>query len=293
MSRLRLNAELSAGLLIVLAFALVALAAPLLAPPQSKTPYLMPSDGYSAVPQPPSAKHPLGTLTGQYDVYYGLVWGARVAFRIGLLVTLGRALIGVLLGLFSGALGGWVDGLLMRLTDAFLSFPIMAAVLVMLAFFTDPLWLQMKVVGNNTIPLALVFFGWMNYARLIRGNVLAERGKEYVQAGIAVGAGRARLIFRHILPNATQGLLVLAAADIGAMVALAAVFNYLGLSGRQPLADWGQMLNLSRDWVIGSGDNAFAHWHTYLPPSLAVVLFSIGWNLIGDGLRDLLDPRTR
>lgn len=282
------------GLLIVLAFAIAALAAPLLAPPQGKNPYLMPSDGFSPLPQPPSARHPLGTLSGQFDIYYGIIWGARAAFRVGLLVTLGRALLGVLIGLAAGALGGWVDGLLMRLTDAFLSFPIMAAVLLMLAFFTDPLWLRMNAGNNgNTIILALVLFGWMPYARLIRGNVLAERGKEYVQAGIAVGATRARLIFRHILPNATQGLLVLAASDIGAMVALAAVFSYLGISGRQPLADWGQMLSLSRDWVVAAGQNPFEHWHAYLPASLAVVLFAIGWNLIGDGLRDLLDPRTR
>ncbi len=276
--------ELIVGGVIVLAFVVVAIAAPLLAPPRGVRPYLMPSDGFSMTPLPPNPKHPLGTLPGQYDVFYGLVWGTRVAFRLGFYITLGRTLIGVLLGLISGFYGRLLDSLLMRITDAFLSFPIMAAVLVMVATLGGT---------NEMIILALILFGWMPYARLMRGNVLAERAKEYVQAAISVGAPAQRLIFRHILPNATQGLFVLIASDIGAMVALSAVFKFLGFYGNVPLADWGQMLNFSRNWVVGTPGDAFAYWYTYLPPSLAIVLFTVGWNLIGDGLRDLLDPRLR
>ncbi|NLS79122.1 MAG: ABC transporter permease [Chloroflexi bacterium] len=291
--------ELWLGGLIVLAFAVVALAAPLIAPPQEDNPYLIPKDGFSRSPLLPNAEHPLGTLPGQYDILYGLVWGARTAFRLGLAITLGRALLGVLLGLVSGFMGGLVDALLMRLTDAFLAFPILAAVLVMLS--TQPAlpfdWLRGTSSRTDAIiTTALVLFGWMSYARLIRGNVLAEKAKDYVQAGVAVGVPRGRLMFRHVLPNALQGLVVLVASDIGAMVALAAVLAFVGLpvgtfQGR-PLADWGQMLNLARNWVIGLPGQPSAFWFTYLPTSLAIVLFAAGWNLVGDGLRDALDPRA-
>jgi len=292
--------ELLLGGLIVCAFAVVALTAPLIAPPQEDDAYLIPRYGFAMHPLPPGPEHPLGTLPGQYDILYGLVWGARVAFRVGLVITLGRALLGVLLGLSAGFLSGLADTLLMRLTDAFLSFPIMAAVLVMLSTLRalPAAWLRSSTSRtDHTITWALILFGWMSYARLIRGNVLVERAKEYVQAGIAVGVPRLRLMFRHILPNAMQGLLVLIASDIGAMVALAAVFAFVGIpiglyQGR-PLADWGQMLNLARNWVIGTPGKAFGFWYTYLPASLAIVLFAVGWNLIGDGLRDALDPRTR
>jgi peptide/nickel transport system permease protein len=143
------------------------------------------------------------------------------------------------------------------------------------------------------IALTLISFGWMSYARLMRGNVLAERNKEYVQASIAVGAPHRRILFRHLLPNVSQSLLVLVASDIGAMVALVAALNYLGLvqgSWGILTANWGEMLNASRDWIVTPG-TAFEYWYTFIPPSLAIVLFSAGWNLVGDGLRDVLDPR--
>lgn len=285
--------EFAVGSLIVLAFAVVALAAPVIAPPEREDAYIIPADGVGIVPQPPSPDHPLGTMRDQHDVLYGLVWGARVAFKVGLSIALGRALLGVVLGLISGYYGRLLDAIIMRVTDAFLAFPIMAAVLVMLTFFGGGWWGIQRGGVNRIIVLALILFGWMQYARLVRGNVLVEREKEYVQAAISIGARSRRILLRHVLPNAYQGLFVLMASDIGAVVVLAAMFSFIGFSGREALADWGQMLNLSRDWIVGSPVNAFEFWYTYILPSMAIVLFSMGWNLVGDGLRDVLDPRLR
>jgi peptide/nickel transport system permease protein len=289
--RLTSSRQLMAGALVVLAFAVVATGAPLIAPPVGEDPYLMVSDGFSFTPKPPSAEHPLGTTQSQADVLYGLVWGTRVAFKLSLIVALGRAAIGVIVGVVSGYVGGAIDAVLMRITDAFLAFPIMAAVLVMLTFFGGG-WLGIHSGGvDRIIVLSLILFGWMRYARMMRGNVLVEREEEYVEAAISVGAGSRRIVFRHILPNASSGLFVLITSDIGAVVVWAAVFSFIGLSGNDALADWGQMLSFSRDWIIGTADSPFQFWYTYLPPSMAIVLFSVGWNLVGDGLRELLDPR--
>jgi peptide/nickel transport system permease protein len=293
------------GCLIILVFLVVAIAAPILAPPEGGTPSIIPRDGYGAEPQPPGPGHPLGTMEEQGDVYYGLVWGARAAFRLGLIITLGRALIGILIGLTSGHWGGLTDSFLMRFTDAFLAFPIIAVVMVTVALYGHDL-IVMPNGQRYPIPsgprteaviiLSLIAFGWMAYARLVRGNILSEREKEYMQAARSVGVTNRRMVFRHLLPNSTHGLPVLIASDIGMMVVWMAAFNFIGLIQGQKsmmVADWGQMLAFARDWIVGTPTNAFAYWYTFLPVSLAIVLFSIGWNLIGDGLRDLFDPRLR
>lgn len=295
--------ELNAGILIILIFALVASFAPIIAPPQGDSPYVLDSEGLSRSPEPPGPIHPLGTLPGQYDVFYGLIWGSQAAFLVGFFITLGRALGGILVGLLSGFFGGLLDAILMRITDAFMAFPAMAAAAVMFATFGERPWLAVPGVGTIIsgrneliIMLTLVLFGWMQYARLVRANTLAEREKEYAKAAISIGASRPRILFRHLLPNVTQGLFVLIASDIGAMVAIVAAFYFIGLAGgmgSEIKTDWGQMLSISRDWITGSPGSPFEYWYTYLPPSLAIVLFTFGWSLIGDGLRDALDPRWR
>jgi peptide/nickel transport system permease protein len=296
--------SLVVGFLIVLLFVLVAAAAPLIAPPEDpEKPYIMPQFGFGSLPEPPSPEHPLGLTARQHDVLYGLVWGTRTALKVGLFVTLGRLLIGAVLGLISGHYGGWLDAVLMRITDAFMAFPVIAAVMVMIALFgremstlpSDSMFL-VPSRQEQVIILTLVAFGWMAYARLLRGNVLAEREKDYMQAAQSIGAGNRRVIFRHLMPNVTQGLFVLVASDIGAVVVLLTMFTFIGLvrsaTGTME-ADWGQMLSMSRDWIVGSPSNAFQYWYTYVPASAAILLFSIGWNLIGDGLRDVMDPRLR
>jgi peptide/nickel transport system permease protein len=282
------------GMAITMVFAAVAITAPILAPPEGDDPYTMPKSSFQVQPQPPGPGHLLGTTEQSFDVFYGLVWGTQIAFRVGLSVTLGRAIIGVLVGLIAGYYGGWLDAVIMRVTDAFLAFPVVPATLVMLTFF-GPSRLGSLGAGSGVdsiIILSLILFGWMQYARVVRGNVLLERSKQYVEAAITIGARGVHIMRRHILPNVHQGLLVLIASDIGAMVVLAAVFTFLGLSGRRGLADWGCMINVGRNWIIGTPSNAFQYWYAYLPPIVAIILFSVGWNLVGDGLRDVLDPRA-
>lgn len=282
------------GCLIIAVYAITALGAPIFAPPEGENPYLIPTgESYGLTPKPPSDQFPLGLMQNQADVLYGLIWGTRVAFKVSLLVAGGRAVIGLIVGIVSGYFGGWVDSILMRITDAFLSFPIMAAVLVMLTLFGGG-WLGIQKGGvDRIIVTALIAFGWMQIARLIRGNVLSEREQEYVEAATIIGARHRRIIFKHILPNAYQGLFVIIASDIGSVVVWMAVFNFLGFSGANVTADWGKMLNISRNWIIGTPKNVFKYWYTYLPPSLAITVFSIGWNLIGDSLRKYLDPQIR
>ncbi len=291
------NRELVLGCLVVLGYAVIALAAPRIAPPGAGDPSLLPMDGslLTIFPRPPGPGHPFGTMAGNYDIFYGIIWGSRIAFQVGLSIALGRALIGVAVGLVSGYYRGFVDELLMRITDAFTAFPIVAAALVILLIFSGAFG-GGTTGAQNSLSLALVLFGWMRYARLVRGNVMTERAKEYVSAAVAAGAKQRRVLLRHILPNvASKGLLVLLASDIGGMVVIMAMFRFLGLflTGMdRPLADWGQMLAISRSWLIPTVGNPFQYWYVYTPPALALILFGIGWNLIGDGLTEAFDPRT-
>jgi len=295
--------SLTVGLLLVLVFALVALAAPLIISHDGRSPYTLPKDGFGPQPLPPRPGYPLGTLEGGGDVFYGLIWGTRAAFRIGLIITAGRMIAGILLGLIAGYYGGAIDATLMRITDAFLSFPIMAGALVLIVLFGGVLYAvsaggQPEIFNRveRVIIISLILFGWMPYARLIRGNILVEREREYMQAARASGVRNSRIMFRHLLPNVTNGLFVLIASDVGAMVVMVAAFNFIGFgvpSKGELQADWGQMLSVARNWIIGTPSNAFEYWYTYLPVSAAIVLFSIGWSLVGDGLRNALDPRAR
>jgi peptide/nickel transport system permease protein len=294
--------SLAAGMLIIVCFLAVAVAAPIIAPRPSE------EEGYAARraagtrPRPPSPDHALGTLPSGLDVMAGIVWGTRAVFRVALLVVGLRALIGIAVGLIAGYAGKAVDAVLMRITDGFLAFPMIAATMVMLAvlgYASDPFggarlgYLPTR--EEQIVQAALILFGWMSYARLVRGNVLVEREKEYILSARAGGSGSLRLLLRHLLPNSTQGLLVTMASDVGSVVVTLLAFVFIGLVGyssdRLLEGDWGHMLVSGRNWIVGG--QPFAHWYAYLPLSLAIVLFAAGWNLIGDGLRDFLDPRAR
>jgi len=306
------NGELIFGSLLILGFLVVAIAAPMIAPPRGDfpdIPYIIPRDGFKGTPLPPNPEHPLGTLPDQYDVFYGLIWGTRRAFIVGISITLGRAFIGVILGLISGYYKGILSSLIMRVTDAFMSMPSIAAAALMFALFGEvavPSFLPGGGLSDPTaaflnenrnaliIILSLILFGWMQYARLIRANVISEREREYVQAAISIGSSNRWIMRNHILPNATKGLYVLIASDIGGMVAIVSLFYFIGLIGNSPyglIADWGQILSVSRDWIVGPPSQPFLYWYTYFPAISAIALFTIAWNMVGDGLRDLLDPR--
>jgi peptide/nickel transport system permease protein len=274
-----------AGLVIVSGFVLIAILAPALAPPAVPSePFQIPRDGFQAEPRPPSAMHPFGTTQGQYDIYYGVIWGTRTAFEIGIVVTGLTVLIGGTLGAVSAYRGGWVDELIQRFVEIVLAFPFLLAALVMATV------LAAKIHnGLVTGMIALIAFGWPGYARLIRGDVLTVKEREFVLAARALGAGGPRILFRHILPNAMYSLLVVASLDIGTYVLTFAALSFLGLGAEQGYADWGQLLSFARNWI----PDLAQFWYIVVFPGAALLLFVLGWNLISDAFRDALDPKMR
>jgi peptide/nickel transport system permease protein len=282
--QLRKNPLSILGISIIMVFLVVALLAPVIAPPpegHSET-YQIPRSGFSATPQPPSEDHPFGTTEGQYDIFYGVIWGTRTAFQVGLLVVGATLLLGIFLGSIAGYFGGIIDEVIMRITDIFLAFP--------------PLILAMAITvalgpSITSVMFALIIVSWPSYTRLIRGDILSVREEDYVEATRGVGSSHARIIIRHILPNAIFPSLIMASLDIGAVVLSAAALSFLGLGAPEGYADWGQMIQFARNWIVGPPGNPLAYWYTVTIPGLFILFFVLGWNLIGDAFRDILDPR--
>jgi peptide/nickel transport system permease protein len=282
--QLRKNPLSILGISIILVFLVVALLAPVIAPPpegHSET-YQIPRSGFSATPQPPSEDHPFGTTEGQYDIFYGVIWGTRTAFQVGLLVVGATLLLGIFLGSIAGYFGGIIDEVIMRITDIFLAFP--------------PLILAMAITvalgpSITSVMFALIIVSWPSYTRLIRGDILSVREEDYVEATRGVGSSHARIIILHILPNAIFPSLIMASLDIGAVVLSAAALSFLGLGAPEGYADWGQMIQFARNWIVGPPGNPLAYWYTVTIPGLFILFFVLGWNLIGDAFRDILDPR--
>lgn len=274
------------GLGIVGAFALVALGAPVLAPPErgARDPYQIPQHGYSPDPKRPSAEHLFGTTEQQYDLYYGIVWGTRSAFKIGVAVVGLSLAVGILLGGCAGFFGGWVDEILMRFTDVVIAIPGIVLAVVIVTVLGP---------GLDKVLAAIAIVSWPQYARLMRGDVLAVKEREFVLAARALGASNARILFRHVIPNAIYPVLVVASLDIGAIVLTAAALSFLGLGAPVGYADWGQLISLSRNWILGAAGSPFEFWHTVFIPGGAIFLFVLGWNLLGDAFRDILDPRQK
>jgi peptide/nickel transport system permease protein len=287
------------GLLIVGSFLALAIFAPRFAPPtdpNNPSDYKVAGRKTDRIPRPPGEQAFLGTASGQIDIFYSVVWGTRAALRFGLIVAGSSAIIGVLVGAVSGYAGGRGSAITLRVTDAFLAFPVIAGVwLFQLVMFppavgTDPPPLAAFLTEANITPVmvALIAFSWMPYARLINTGITRLKTAEFVLASQALGAGRRRLIFQHLLPNSISPAIVLLARDIGGMVILEAAFVFIGLSSGGP---WAQMLVDNRSWIIGVAGNPLTYWWVYLPPTIALILFGIGWNLLGDGLNDALNPR--
>ncbi|HEX74483.1 MAG TPA: ABC transporter permease [Dehalococcoidia bacterium] len=272
------------GIAIVLIFVIIAILAPFLAPPPEGhiDAYQIPRDGYSPTPKPPSQEYKFGTTQGQYDIFYGVIWGTRSAFKVGLLVIGMVLVIGILLGSIAGYFGGLVDEIIMRITDIFMAFP--------------PLILAMAITvalgpSLNSVIIALTLVSWPIYTRLIRGDILTVREEDYVEAARGVGSSHLRIIARHILPNSIYPTLIMASLDIGAVVLSAAALSFLGLGAPEGYADWGQMIQFSRNWIVGPPGNPLAYWYTVTIPGLFILFFVLGWNLLGDAFRDILDPR--
>jgi peptide/nickel transport system permease protein len=303
------------GLGLVATFIFLAVAAPWLAPVRDRKEvyesFRLVPGLKGGLPFSPRPGAPLGTVAvgvggRQLDVFYTLVWGSRSALRFGLTAACFTAIIGTLVGAISGFAGGWVKGLMMRTTDAFLAFPIIAGVVFFLqllnlseAYSTtqgialsgpappvNPLVALFEWI--DPVLLALILFSWMPYARLTYVQVLNIRQAEFVQASRTLGAGPGRIIFRHLIPNSIAPTIVMAASQVGGMVLLQATLTFIGIPAG---SEWGEMLAIGRRWIIGPLNNPLGYWWVFLPITSALVLFGIGWNLLGDGLNDWLNPR--
>jgi peptide/nickel transport system permease protein len=273
------------GFSLILFFAAVAVFAPQIAPPQyDHNPYLMPHKGFSPTPRAPSETHIFGTASGQYDIFYGVVWGTRTAFKIGLFVVGIAALIGVTLGAISGYFGGIVDEVLMRIVDVTWAIPTLVLAMTIVVAFGR---------GLDNIMIALALVGWRWYVRVIRSEILTLRDQDFIQAAKIMGVSDIKIILRHIIPNAIYPVLILATMDIGSMVITASFMSFVGLGAPKGFADWGQMVALARNYIVGPPDDPLKFWYAIVIPGACIVLFVLGWNLIGDALRDAFDPKLR
>lgn len=298
------------GIVLVFFFALVALFAPVLAPPVSENanPMQIPRDGFKAEPQPPMSEwrrntpptvpgwyrniwprqeewvHLMGTTSGQYDIWYGVIWGTRTAFFASFVVTTAATIIGVLIGALAGFYGGWVDEGLMRVVEIFVAFPFITGALILASLLT-PLF------GRSIWPatVALIIFGWTGYARQLRGDILATKERDYVLAARASGAKDSHLMLQHVIPNAMFPTMVRISLDLGAVVLSFAALSFLGIGLPEGYADWGQVVSFARSWILSLD----VHWYIIVFPGVALLLYGLGWNLIGDALRDILDPKLR
>jgi peptide/nickel transport system permease protein len=228
--------------------------------------------------KPPGGEHLLGTDDLGRDILSRLIHGARVSVPAGILVILVTGTIGSLLGAAAGYFGGAVDAVVMRVADAVLSFPSIILAMTITAVRGGP------GLGNALIAVGFVL--WPEYARLMRGQVLAIRSSEFVLAAESVGVSHPRILFRHVLPSADAPLIVKATIDVGAAIVLTAGLSFIGLGAVPPTAEWGAMIKQG-------ADKGLQYWWYALVPGLAIMSVVMGLNFFGDGLRDALDPRRR
>jgi peptide/nickel transport system permease protein len=259
------------GFAMLASFIMMAVFAPWIAPygPEERI--------WSEPRQPPSLRHFFGTDVSGGDVFSRVIWGARIDLTIALVVVVSAAAVGSAIGAFSGFKGGKADEVIMRVTDIFLAFPGLILAMAIAAALGRNL---------NNLTIALVAVWWPAYARLTRGQVLSEREKLYVEAAKAAGAGLFRTIFRHVLPNSIYPLLVNATLDLGGVILTAAGLSFIGFGAGAGVAEWGLMISDGRNYLFESP------WMATFP-GFAILLSSLSLNLVGDGLRDVLDPRLR
>jgi peptide/nickel transport system permease protein len=248
-----------------------AIAAPLIAP------YGMNEQDYTNSLAPPSLEHPLGTDRLGRDLLTRIIYGARVSVSVGLVAVGLAAGIGVPLGLFSGYLGGWLDEVLMRFVDAWIAFPGVILLLAIVSILGGGVLNVMLAIGLSTFPV---------YARLIRAQTLTVKERDYVLATKTIGAGSLRLILRHILPNTIQPVIVQGSLLVGAAVLAEAGLSFLGIGIKPPEATWGVTIQEGFPVI------RISFWPAVMP-GVALILFTLATNFLGDRLRDVLDPRLR
>ncbi|HRO14387.1 MAG TPA: ABC transporter permease [Paracoccus sp. (in: a-proteobacteria)] len=265
----RANRLAMLGLVILIGLVLMAVFAPWLSP------YDPLAQNLADRLRPPSAAHWLGTDALGRDILSRIIWGSRVTLFIVGTVALISPVIGLLIGTVAGFAGGWVDQVLMRITDIFLAFPKLILALALVAALGP---------GIFNAVLALAITGWPPYARLARAETLAVRNADYIAAARLQGAGPIRLLIGHIWPMCISSLIVRVALDMAGIILSAAGLGFLGLGAQPPLAEWGAMISDGRTYILD-------HWWVAAMPGLAIFIVSLAFNLLGDGLRDVLDPK--
>ncbi len=269
--RIRSNPLGLVGLVIVSITILVALFAS----------YLAPYDPYEQhieeALRGPSTAHWLGQDDLGRDILSRIIYGSRISLMVGFVTVSVSALLGTLLGAISGYFGGWVDEILMRITDILLAFPGILLAIGIMAILGPSL---------NNVIIALCIVGWKSYARLVRGEVLKEKEKEYIQAAKALGYSSPRIILFHLLPNVINPVLVTATLGIASMVISEAGLSFLGLGTQPPIPSWGTMLSEGRQYLLQA-------YHLTTFPGIAIMLLVLGFTFLGDALRDALDPHIK
>ena len=270
---LRRQPLMAAGLGIIVLLVLIAVFAPLIAPhPGDAGNVTHPTETLLS----PGGSHPLGTDQLGRDVLTRVLYGARTSLLIVVVVLAISAAIGVPLGIVAGATGGWVDDVIMRITDVFLAFP---ALLLALALAT----VLSPSAEHAALAIAVTWWPW--YARLARGSALAIAQRGYVEAARALGVPKWKVLARHVLPNALPPTIVQLSLDAAGIMLTAAALSFLGLGAQDPTPEWGLMVNQGQGLLE-------TNWWVAIVPGVAIVLAAVGFNLLGDGLRTLLDPKA-
>jgi peptide/nickel transport system permease protein len=259
------------GTFVIVAFIIIAIFAPFIAP------YDPIAQDLSKRLQPPSSEHLFGTDQFGRDIFSRVIYGSRIAIQIIVLVSIISGGIGTLVGVFAGYFGGVVDEVLMRITDMFLAFPSLVLAMAFAAAMGPSL-------TNTIIAISLVY--WTVYARLARAEALRVKNMEYIEAERAMGASNFRIIFSHVLPMCISPVLVQLTLRMGTIILTAAGLGFLGLGAQPPTPEWGAMVSDGRNYLVDQ-------WWISTFPGIAIAIVVLGFNLLGDGIRDMLDPRLR
>lgn len=227
--------------------------------------------------QPPSAKHWFGTDQLGRDVLSRMIWGAQISLKVGFVSTGIAIFIGTILGAVAGYYGRWVDAVIMRFVDIMLCFPTFFLILAVIAFLEPSIWNIMVIIGAT---------GWMGITRLVRADFISLKERDFVQAARVIGASDLRIIFIHILPNCMASVLVAATLGVAGAILTESALSFLGIGVQPPTPSWGNILTAGKD-------NIDIAWWLSLYPGLAILVTVLGYNMLGEGIRDSLDPRLR
>lgn len=275
--RFRKNRLAVAGGVLLIIVIVSGLLAPWIAPHDPTVPSFRNRFAPPAWMEGGSWEHPLGTDQLGRDVLSRIIWGARASLKVGAVVIFFATIVGVFMGLISGYYGGWVDVVIQRFSDILLAFPYLVLAIALMAVMGP---------GFGNLILALVYKEWVTPARIVRGEVLAAKSAEYVEAARAVGAGDRHIMWREILPNTLSSVIVVATLRVAWVILMEASLSYLGLGVQPPEPAWGSMIAQGREYI-------FSSWWLAAFPGVAILITVLGINLLGEGLRDALDPRLR